>query len=81
MKQARDLKNPAAYHNTNSDGCAPLATNGQPSEFYYRFVTKCSYGCLVFFRIKRHWGAIAERRLDCKSLIIFLFFKFPYGIE
>ena len=24
MKQARDLKNPAAYHNTNSDGCAPL---------------------------------------------------------
>ena len=28
----------------------------------------------LFFRMKRHCGAIAERRLDCKSLIIFLFF-------
>ena len=35
----------------------------------------------LFFRIKRHCGAIAERRLDCKSLIIFLFFKFPYVTE
>ena len=35
----------------------------------------------LFFRIKRHCGAIAERRLDCKSLTIFLFFKFPYGTE
>ena len=31
----------------------------------------------LFFRMKRHCGAIAERRLDCKSLIIFLFFKIP----
>ena len=30
-------------------GLRPLATNGQMSEFYYRFVTECSYGCLVFF--------------------------------
>ena len=35
----------------------------------------------LFFRIKRHCGAIAERRLDCKSPIIFLFLKFPYGTE
>ena len=35
----------------------------------------------LFFGIKRHCGAIAERRLDCKSLIIFEFFKFPYGAE
>ena len=48
MKQARDLKNPAAHPNTNSEGYASLAKNGQPSEFYYRFVTECSYGCLVF---------------------------------
>ena len=48
MKQARDLKNPAAHPNTNFEGYAPLATNEQPSEFYYRFVTECSYGCLVF---------------------------------
>ena len=47
MKQARDLKNPAAHPNTNSEGYASLATSGQ-SEFYYRFVTECSYGCLVF---------------------------------
>ena len=48
MKQARVLKNPAAHLNTNFEGYAPLATNGQPSEFYYRFITECSYGCLVF---------------------------------
>ena len=29
-----------------------------------------------FFRLKLHCGAIAERRLDCKGLIIFLFCKF-----
>ena len=38
MKQACDLKNPAVHPNTNSEGYASLATNGQ-SEFYYRFVT------------------------------------------
>ena len=27
----------------------------------------------LFFRVKRHCGAIAERRLDCKSLISFYF--------
>ena len=31
-----------------------------------------------FFRLKLHCGAIAERRLDCKGLIIFLFCKFPW---
>ena len=45
MKQARDLENRAAHPNTNSEDYAPLATNGQLSEFYYRFVTECSYGC------------------------------------
>ena len=48
MKQARDLKNTAAHPNTNSEGYASLANNGQPSEFYYRLVTECFYGCLVF---------------------------------
>ena len=47
MKQARDLKNRAAHPNTNSEDYASLATNGQLSEFYYRFVTECSYGCLL----------------------------------
>ena len=50
MKQARDLENRAAHPNTNSEDYAPLtslATNGQLSEFYYRFVTECSYGYLV----------------------------------
>ena len=40
MKQARDLENRAAHPNTNSEDYAPLATNGQLSEFYYRFVTE-----------------------------------------
>ena len=31
-----------------------------------------------FLRLKLHCGAIAERRLDCKGLIIFLFCKFPW---
>ena len=48
MKQARDLKNRAAHPNTNSEDYAFLATYGQLSEFYYRFVTECFYGCLVF---------------------------------
>ena len=48
MKQARDLENRAAHPNTNSEDYAPLATNGQMNEFYYRLVTDCSYGCLVF---------------------------------
>ena len=47
MKQARDSENRAAHPNTNSEDYAPLATNGQLSEFYYRFVTECSYGCLL----------------------------------
>ena len=38
MKQARDLKNPAAHPNKNSEGYASLATNRQ-GEFSYRFVT------------------------------------------
>ena len=56
MKQARDLKNPAAHPNTNSEDYASLATNGQPSEFYYRFVTECSYGCLVFQNKTSLWS-------------------------
>ena len=47
MKQARDLENRAAHPNTNSEDYAPLATNGQLSEFYCRFVTECSSGYLV----------------------------------
>ena len=46
MKQARELENRAAHPYTNSEDYAPLATNGKMSEF--RFVTECSYGCLVF---------------------------------
>ena len=61
---------------TNAEDYAPLATSGKMSEF--RFVTECSYGCLVFFGLKLHCGATAERRLDCKGLIIFLFCKFPW---
>ena len=45
MKQARELENRAAHLYTNSEDYAPLATDGQMSEF--RFVTG-SYGCLVF---------------------------------
>ena len=48
MKQARDLENRAAHPNTNSEDYASFPTNGQMNEFYYRFVTECSYGCLVF---------------------------------
>ena len=47
MKQARDLENRVAHPNTNSEDYASLATNGQLSESYCRFVTECSYGCLV----------------------------------
>ena len=47
MKQARDLENRAAHPNTNTEDYATLATNGQLSEFYCRFGTECSYGCLV----------------------------------
>ena len=78
MKQARDLKNPAAHPNTNSEGDAPLATNGNRVSFNIDLLLNVPMAAL-FFRIKRHCGAIAERRLDCKSHIIFLFFKFPYG--
>ena len=76
MKQARDLENRAAHPNTNSEDYAPLATNGQLSEFYCRFVTECSYGCLWL-----HCGVIAERRLDRKGLVIFPFFKIPMKIN
>ena len=82
MKQARDLENRAAHPNTNSEDYAAVPTNGKMSEF--RFVShrniqaECSYGCLVFLGLKLHCGAIAERRLDCKGLIIFLFCKFPW---
>ena len=31
----------------------------------------------LLFSLKPHCGAIAERRLDRKGLIIFLFFKIP----
>ena len=48
MKQARDLENRAAHPDTNSEDYASFPTNGQMNEFYYRFVTECSYGCLVF---------------------------------
>ena len=56
MKQARDLKNRAAHPNTNSEDYASLATNGQLSVFYYRFVTECSYGCLVFQNKTSLWS-------------------------
>ena len=46
MKQALDLENRAAHPNTNSEDYAAVPTNGKMSEF--RFVTECSYGCLVF---------------------------------
>ena len=80
MKQARDLKNPAAHPNTNSEGYAPSPPIGNPVSFIIDLLLNVPMAAL-FFRIKRHCGAIAERRLDCKSLIIFLFFKFPYGTE
>ena len=75
MKQARDLENRAAHPNTNSEDYAPLATNGKMSEF--RLLLNVPMAA-QFFRLKLHCGAIAERRLDCKGLIIFLFCKFPW---
>ena len=59
MKHARDLKNPATHHNTNSERYASLATNGQ-SEFYYTVDLLLNVPmAALFFRIKRHCGAIA----------------------
>ena len=82
MKQTRDLKNPAAHPNTNSEArvTPPSLSMGNRVSFIIDLLLNVPMAAL-FFRIKRHCGAIAERRLDCKSLIIFLFFKFPYGTE
>ena len=46
MKQARDLENRAAHPNTNSEDYAPLATNGQLSEFYCRYIQVHTFNCL-----------------------------------
>ena len=67
MKQARDLKNPAAYHNTNSDGCAPLAI---PMGNRVSVIIDLSLNvpmAALFLRIKRHCGAIAEQRFTLQK--------------
>ena len=74
MKQARDLENRAAHPNTNSEDYAPSLPMGKWMSCYWMFLWLPS-----FFRLKRHCGAIAERRLDRKGLIIFLFFKFLWN--
>ena len=79
MKQARDLKNPAAHPIRIPRVTPPSLPMGRVS-FIIDLLLNVPMAAL-FFRIKRHCGAIAERRLDCKSLIIFLFFTFPYGTE
>ena len=80
MKQAWDLENRAAHPNTNSEDYAPSIPMGNWVSFIIDLLLNVSMAAL-FFRMKRHCGAIAERRLDRKGLVIFLFFKIPMKIN